>query len=110
MEHGLYIEEFVCNLGDEQLANHYDTDNGPEALTHLQFEYTFTSLEATGIEHIPEVCPDEYREQECCLVRSHLGSNTDCSVEHLRNGRYHGMVEKPIESKGDGKEDKAYTA
>lgn len=63
MKHRLYVEELVCNLSYEQLTNYDNTDNSPEALAHLQLEYAFAGLKTAGIEHIPEVCPDEYRKQ-----------------------------------------------
>lgn len=85
MEHRLYVEELVSNLRDEELADNDDSYNRPETLTHFELEYALTSLETTGIEHIPEVRPDEYREQQGCLVWRHWILCTDNGMEHLRN-------------------------
>ena len=110
MEHRLYVEEFVCNLRDEELTDNDDGYNRPETLTHFQFEYALACLEATGVEHIPEVRPDEYGEQQGGLVWRHWVLSTDNGMEHLRNGCNLCMIEEPIKSEGDCKEDKSNTA
>lgn len=85
VEHRLYVEEFIGYLGDEELTEDYDADDCPEALAHLQLEYAFAGLEAAGIEHIPEMSPDEYREQQSGLVGSHRVLGTNDGMEHLRD-------------------------
>ena len=52
---------------------------------HLPPEYAFAGLEAAGIEHIPEMSPDEYREQQSGLVGSHRVLGTNDGMEHLRD-------------------------
>ena len=60
VEHRLYIEELVSNFGDKELSDYDNADDGPEATTHLRLEDAVTGVECASIEHIPEVCPDEY--------------------------------------------------
>lgn len=108
MEHRLDVEELVGYLGDEQLTYDDDADDGPEALTHFQLEHALARFEAAGIEHIPEVCPDENREQESGFVGSHGIFGADGSMEHLRDRCNFGMIEEPVEAEGYGEEEYAY--
>ncbi len=99
MKHRLYVEELVCNLGDKQLADNDNANNSPEALAHFEFEYAFASFKTAGIEHIPEVCPYEYREQQCCLIWRHWILRADSCMEHLRNRCNFSMIEEPAFTK-----------
>ena len=59
MEHWLNIEKLISNFSNEKLAYYYNRHNRPEATAHFEFEDALASIKATGIEHIPEVCPNK---------------------------------------------------
>lgn len=108
MEHRFYVKELICNLRDEKLTDDDNANYSPEALAHFEFEYALACLKTTGIEHIPKVCPDEYREQESGFVGSHGIFGTDGGMEHLRDRCNFGMVEEPVESESYGEEKHTY--
>lgn len=71
MEHRLNIEEIVEQLNNDNLAQDDNAYNSLKSRALLKFEVTIVSLIWAGIEHIPEMSPNEYWEQQCLLISCH---------------------------------------
>lgn len=108
VKHRLDIEELIGHLGDKELADDYHAHYGPEAPAHRQPEHALAGVEAAGIEHIPEVGPHKYREQQGSLVGCHGRLAAHPGMQHLWQRVYVGMVKQPVEAQCDGKEQQTH--
>lgn len=97
MEHRLYIEEVIHDFSNEQLTEDDNRDDCPEAFAHGKTEDALTCCKRACVEHVEEMCPNEYGEQQCLFIHRNLASCAIFHIEEIGNGMDICMLENEKE-------------